>query len=207
MSASMSLPRVSRHAGFTLVEVLVAVALFALASALAFGGLDALARARTQLDAENERLGRLQFAIGLIERDLRSVAQRAVRDGQGAPLAPLLGGQDRIELSRHGLSNGLALPRAELERIGYRLERGTLQRLRYAVLDRTASTQPIADALLDRVDGLQLRYLAEDGRELAQWPPPRAAGEAPPAAVELTLTLPDYGELRRVLELPEAPQP
>lgn len=195
------------YSGFTLVEMLVAVALFALASALAFGGLGALTRARSQLDAENERLGRLQFAIGLIERDVRGVAARAVRDGYGAPQAPLVGTRDRLELSRHGLSNALALPRATIERVGYRLDGDTLRRQRYAVLDRTAAARPAEDELLDRVQALEITYLAEDGRELAQWPPPRAQSDAPPRAVAIVLTLPDYGELRRVLELPEEPAP
>jgi general secretion pathway protein J len=187
--------------------MLVAVALFAIASALAFGGLDALTRARSQLDAENERLGRLQFAIGLIERDLRGVAARAVRDGYGAPQAALVGTRDRLEFSRHGLSNALALPRSTIERVGYRLHEGSLQRQRYAVLDRTAAARPSEDRLLDQVETLEFAYLADDGRELAQWPPPRAPDDAPPRAVAVTLTLPDYGELRRVLELPEAPAP
>ena len=193
--------------GFTLVEMLVAVALFAIASALAFGGLGALTRARSQLDAENERLGRLQFAIGLLERDLRGVAARAVRDGYGAPQAALVGTRDRLEFSRHGLSNALALPRATIERVGYRLHEGSLQRQRYAVLDRTAAARASEDRLLDQVQTLEFTYLAEDGRELAQWPPPRAQDDAPPRAVAVVLTLPDYGELRRVLELPEAPAP
>jgi general secretion pathway protein J len=197
-----------RHArAFTLLEMLVAVALFAIAAALAFGGLDALSRARSQLDAQNERLGRLQFAVGLLERDLRSLARRAVRDGYGNPQPALLGQADRLELSRHGLANALALPRASIERVGYRLERGTLERLRYAVLDRTPAAAPTVDPLLPEVEAIEFRYLTQDGRELAQWPPPRATDDAPPRAVALLLTLPDYGELRRVLELPEEPAP
>lgn len=193
--------------GFTLVEMLVAVAIFALASGLAYGGLVALTRARSQLDATNERLGKLQFAVGLLERDLRGVAGRGVRDGYGAPHAPLEGTRDRIEFSRHGYANGLALPRAEIERIGYRLEDGALQRLRHAVLDRTPGSVPTADSVLDQVERLEFEYVATDGRKLAQWPPPRAPSGTPPLALIVTLTLTDYGEIRRVLELPDEALP
>lgn len=196
-----------RQRAFTLVEMLVAIAIFALASALAYGGLSALTRAGSQLQVGNERLGRLQFAIGLIERDLRGAAPRAIRDGYGAPLPPLLGARERIELSRQGHANTLALPRAGIERIGYRLEGEVLQRERYAVLDRTPGTRPDSDALLDRVQALEWRYLAADGRELAQWPPPRANTDVAPRAVLLSLRLEDYGEIRRVFELPEEPRP
>jgi general secretion pathway protein J len=193
--------------GFTLVEMLVAVAIFAIASALAYGGLSALTRARSQLDAQNERLGRLQFAFGLIERDLRSAVARGVRDGYGSPLPPLIGTRERIELSRQGQANALALPRAGIERVGYRLDGAILRRDRYLVLDRVPGSLPLSDELLDRVESLEWRYLAADGRELPQWPAPRAATDAPPRAVLLTVQLEDFGEIRRVLELPEEARP
>lgn len=193
--------------GFTLVEMLVAVAIFAIASALAYGGLSALTRARSGLEAENARLGKLQFAIGLVERDLRSAVVRGVRDANGAPLPALLGARERIELSRQGHGNQLALPRAEIERVGYRLEDGILRRERHLVLDRTPGSRPVVDDLLDQVEALEWRYLASDGRELALWPPPRDAVQALPRAVVLRLQLADYGEIRRVLELPEEALP
>jgi general secretion pathway protein J len=187
--------------------MLVAVAIFALASALAYGGLAAITRARTQLDAQNERLGRLQFAIGLVERDLRSAAPRAIRDGYGAPLLAVTGTRERIELSRYGFANALALPRAEIERVGYRVQDKRLQRLRYAVLDRTPGSVPQVDDLLDRVDAIEFDYFDADGRELPQWPSPRPTSATTPRAVAITLTLSDYGSIRRVLELPEPARP
>jgi general secretion pathway protein J len=90
--------------------------------------LSSLLRTRDQLDLANERLGRLQFAVGLIERDVRSVSTRSIRDAYGAPRAALEGGSDRIELTRNGFANSLLAPRAELERIGYRVIDGELRR-------------------------------------------------------------------------------
>lgn len=185
----------------------MAVAIFALASALAYGGLAALTRARAQLDAKNERLGRLQFALGLIERDLRSAAPRPIRDGYGAPLPALLGSRERIEFSRYGLANALALPRAEIERVGYRVQQQRLQRLRYTVLDRAPGSAPQVDELLDQVESIELEYFGADGRTLAQWPAPRSNSDAAPRAVAITLGLADYGRLRRVLELPDEARP
>jgi general secretion pathway protein J len=195
----------SRSRGFTLLEMLVAVAIFALASALAYGGLEALMRSRAQLDASQQRLAKLQFAIGLIERDVRSLAARGVRDGYGVPRSALEGTRERIELTRGGYANALALPRAELERVAYRLLDGKLRRERYAVLDRLPGSVPVVDELLDEVQRLEFRYLAIDGRDAAQWPPPRAGSDAPPRAVIVELVLADIGEIRRVLELPQEP--
>lgn len=194
-----------RVSGFTLLEMLVAVAIFALASALAYGGLDGLMRARGQLDATQQRLARLQFAVGLLERDLRGVALRPVRDGYGAPLAAVEGTGDRLEVTHGGLANAMALPRAELERVGWRVLDGSLQRRRYAVLDRTPGSTALDDELLDRVESASFRYLDVQGREQPQWPPPQGSTAPLPRAVIVTLTLADVGEVRRVLELPREP--
>ena len=196
-----------RRRGFTLLEMLVAVAIFALASALAYGGLDALMRARRQLDDTQARLGRVQFALGLLERDVRGTVMRPVRDGYGATHAALEGQSDRVEVTRGGYANALALPRAELERVAWRVLDGSLQRRRYAVLDRTAGSAPTDDDLLDAVQSLDLRYLGEGGREHAQWPPPEGSSAPLPRAVVMRVVLDDLGELRRVFELPAGPAP
>lgn len=188
--------------GFTLVEMLVATAIFALAAALAWGGLRSVVEARAVIDAQNERLGRLQFAVGMVERDLRSVVARGVRDNYGAVLPALAGARDRIEFSHLRVASVLAPQRSQIERVGYRVVDGELQRWRWQVLDRAPGSQPQRDPLLDQVDELRLVYLSADGRELAQWPLPDAIPDLPPRAVEVTLKLKDYGEIRRVLELP-----
>jgi general secretion pathway protein J len=180
------------------------VAIFALASALAYGGLDALVRARGQLQQQSEQLQALQFAVGLIERDLRAAVNRPVRDAYGSSSLPALqASAGRIELSRIGHANALAQPRAEIERVAYQLDGQTLQRLRFAVLDRAPSTLPEVQPLLEAVERLEFRLLDHDGREHGSWPSGRD-GRPLPRAVELRLVVAGVGELRRLLELPDA---
>lgn len=191
-----------RARGFSLLEVLVAVALFAVASALAYGGLRTLVAAQQQSAEATARLGRLQFAVGLIERDVGSAALRGIRDAYGAPHPALEGGAQRIELTRHGLANTLALPRAELERVAWLVRDGVLLRQRWTVLDRAPASRPVEDELLDEVQSFELVFLDAQGREHRQWPPARGEFGVFPRGLRITLDVEGFGEIRRVLELP-----
>jgi len=192
--------------GFSLLEMLVAVALFAVASALAWGGLRALVQAQEQSAQVTARLGRLQFAIGLLERDAMGAARRGVRDAYGAPRPAFEGTAQRLEFTRLGHANPLSLPRAELERVAWQKRDDQLLRLRWPVLDRAPGTRPIEDVLLDGVTALDLVFLDDQGREHRQWPPARGDHGALPRALRFTLELEDFEQIRRVLELPAEPQ-
>ncbi|MCB1560799.1 MAG: type II secretion system minor pseudopilin GspJ [Xanthomonadales bacterium] len=195
--------RTRRQSGFTLLELLVAVALFAVVVVLAYGGLDQIARQGSDLEAESERLADVQRAVDRLVSDLRAAAPRPVRDASVGRLPPLSGDPQQIEFTRAGYGNRLAAPRAELERVGYRLEGDNLQRLHYAALDRSSPLPLRRDALLDGVEALRFAYRDAAGRTLSAWPESRQADDRLPAAVVVHLQLDDYGEIERLVELPQ----
>ena len=75
--------------GFTLLELVVALAVFAVLATLAYGSLARLLYAREQLASRAEALGRLQLAYSLLERDCQALVARPVRDELGDPEPPL----------------------------------------------------------------------------------------------------------------------
>lgn len=186
-------------AGFSLLELLVAVALFAVIAALAWGGLDTLARSQHTLDAERTRLSALQLTIGQLERDLGQAVARPGRGGNGLDLPALLGQPGSLEFTRLAGSSGWQSPLPALERIAWRCSDGELQRLRWPLPDRAPNTPFTRETRLTGVSNCQWRYL--DRLPSAGWPPRGAALERLPRAVELAFTLEGIGELRRVIEL------
>ncbi len=194
--------------GFTLLELLVALAIFAVLAVLAYGGLSTVLHARDRTDQAAKRLGELQSAMLLLSRDLRQAAPRPIRDEFGDARAALLGvseGEPRLELTRAGNANPANLQRSTLERVGYALDGGTLYRLYWAVLDRSPDSQPQKVSLLTRVDELSLRYQDAQGQWHDSWPPLTANGGPPPAlpvAVEVGLQLADWGRITRLFGLP-----
>ncbi len=194
---------------FTLIEVLVALAIFSILAAFAYGTLG-----QTMLSAEmlNERMDRLQAiqrTIRYLSQDFLQLAPRPVRQELGDSLEAALrtdfGSEFALELTHGGWSNPAGLPRGTLQRTAYRLEDDELVRYYWTVLDRTLSNKAIAVTILDGVESLLIRYLIDSGDWIEQWPPATLPGplgfRQRPRAVEIVLTLQDEGEIRRVLEI------
>jgi len=199
-----------RARGFSLIELLVALAAFAALAAAAYGGLAQIAATRGALAKQQDRFAAAVRAVSMLERDLRQAISRPVR-GRGSDnyLPALSGSGDRIELTRLGFANPLAEPRSNLERVAYAVDARQLMRGRYAALDRAPDALPAATAVLDGAQSLSFRYLGSDGAWRSTWPPSEAPPnmqtiELLPRAIEFRIATSDLGELRRVVELPTA---
>jgi general secretion pathway protein J len=209
-------------AGFTLIEVLIALAITAFVSVIAYTSLSAVMSGVESLRVNTDRIYEVNRALMIISRDLRQFANRPVRDEFGELEPALTGGElARFTLSftRTGWHNPNGHPRSNLQRVNYRLEDGALWRDSYTVLDRAADTEPQTVLLLDEVDELRLTFLqALDALQIetggstldtTNWVENWVADSslpgaelAPPVALEMTLQLKDWGELRRLYALP-----
>lgn len=196
---------VLRVTGFTLLELLVAVAIFGVMAALAYGGLRGVLAARAETGAAAERLGNLQLAVSLMSRDFQQAVPRPIRDAYGDAAGALMGSAQTVELTRAGHANPTRARRATLQRVRWGLDDGELTRWSWHVLDRTPGSLPSERRLLDGVKGLRLRYHA-GGQWHDNWPPRRLQGlsaESMPRALEVTLELDDWGTVSRVALLPD----
>ena len=194
---------------FTLIEVLVAVAIFSLVAALAYGTLNQTVLSAELLSDRMNRLQALQRAVQVLTDDFRQLAPRPVRDELGDNFVPVLstGFQSgfTIEMTRGGWSNPMILPRSTLQRTAYAIEDNELVRYYWNVLDRTLSNEAIETALLDDVESLQFRFFQENGEYIDQWPPlsggDRLNNRRRPIAVEFTLTTGPEGAITRLVEI------
>lgn len=191
----------TRARGFTLLELIVVLAIFGVLSVMAYGGLTGVLNARERVLQSLERTTALQKAYVRLRNDLQQLRARPSRDpyGESQPALALMP-DGSLEFTRSGWRNPLALPRSALERVSYRLDAdGRLLRTSWRAVDR-AQNAPVAESVvLDRVEDLRWRFL--QGTEWREaWPAPDAAGPAGlaavPRAVEVALTLEDLGEVR-----------
>jgi general secretion pathway protein J len=198
-----------RQCGFTLLEILVSMVILAVMGLMAYR---AVSEARVSVDNAEGHLGRLrevQRAVQVITTDFRNLTRRPVResigDGTRATLLRDPNASSLVELSHAGWPNGAGTPRGTAQRVVYRLEESKLLREHWTVMDPTLASPPVRRELLDRVESVEIRYM-NSGREwVTEWPPLNTTGDrgfyARPLAVEVTLLLSDYGEIRRLVEV------
>ncbi len=186
--------------GFTLLELTIAVAVFALLSAISYGALTTVLDTSAHSRDTAARLEALQRAFWLLGGDLQQMRPRPVRDAMGDPRPALVApGDGTLELTRGGWGNPLERRRSTLRRVGYGLRDGALVRLTWNVLDRAPGDEPTRDPLLEGVERVEYRFLAPGGQWRESWPPPGLPDPtALPRAVEVRLETAHWGIIRRL---------
>ena len=192
--------------GFTLVELLVALVVFATMAALAYGGLRSVARTRGELAQKEDAFRDLVRTVDLLNRDLGESVPRPVLGTSGQPLPAFIGAPDHIEFTRVGFANPQLEQRSNLERVMYELDSQSIKRGRFAVLDRAGDTQPQIIDTHVTVESLRFRYLSRTGQWSDVWPPQQQQQNGDPLqmlprAVQWNLRSKDYGELENVVEI------
>ena len=200
----------TRMRGFTLLELLVAMAIFAIISVLALGGLNAVITQQTIAKDQLQRLAALQRALRMMTDDFVQLNPRFVRqvlgDAMDPPLVTDQLGENIVRLSRSGWRNPVPVARGTLQRVQYRIEDEELIRDHWLVMDYPLSVEPRSEVLLENVTEIEIEYLDETDQWSTQWPPIRqglVTGFIYPRAVRINLDLADWGEIVRIVDLLE----
>lgn len=173
------------EAGFTLIEVVISLALFALIALAGVAMVDGVLRIQARTGGRLERLGEIQRAMFIVTNDIEQVAG-----------GPVIGDATSLSFSRR-----LAATGGEPRPIVYRFTGGAILR----------DVGPVGrQRLLGGVAGVAWRYWRADGGWVDRWPPDRRHGGEWPAAIALDVALrpaPDRpgGTLRRLVALPARP--
>ncbi len=194
----------TRSDGFTLLEILIAMAVFAILGVMAYGGLNSVLISHEHNKQQAERLRELQLSLRYLERDITQLVDRPVRNEYGdIENALQTAAQPLLSLTRGGWRNPAGLTRSTLQRVAYDInEENTLIRLVWPTLDGYTVENSLVSPLLTDVDHFQLRFLDQNDEWLTDWPPQNSnqANLSPlPKAVEFTLEAEPWGEVRRVI--------
>ncbi|MFA7282880.1 MAG: type II secretion system minor pseudopilin GspJ [Sterolibacterium sp.] len=201
--------RILRQTGLTLIELMVAVALLAVISSMAYRGLDSMTRSSEHSLAIGEHWQGVAQFLERIASDVAQPARRSVRalkegdqplpEWWGRPLNNTAADTDptaaQLEFTRK------SPPGRDEVRLGYRLHAEKVELLLWPVLDRAPASLPEVYVLLEGVSSLTFRYLDSTGVWQDNWPT-LGGKETFPRALSVEITLNDGTSLHRMFALP-----
>jgi general secretion pathway protein J len=208
-SISRLMPRRTRVRGFTLIEVLVALLILSVMSALGYSTYKAARISAERTQESLKRTREIEFGLRVMLQDFAQAVPRPIRDPLGSSRLPAfrggLGAPTLLDLTRAGWSNTAGLQRSTLQRVSYVLTGDKFQRSYQTVLDPTTQNTPIVQDLLTGVTSIKFNFLDANQAWNTQWPPPTLPSPESlwtrPVAVEIIIEFKDWGHVRRLVEV------
>ena len=189
---------------FTLLEMIVAIGIFAVIAVVSYGSLNRFLDNRDVLQAEMTLMKDLQLAFSLLEQDMHFMSGRIVRDEYGDPEPLLIVNSIDIagELLRFTTARrSVSLPGVStLQRTSYRWENGDFIRVNWLVLDRDQDAIESKQLLLSDVDSVRVNVLTSD-EESTQTASTWDSAEKLPDGIEWQIQMTDGKQYRRVFDI------
>lgn len=198
-----------RFKGFTLIEILIALAVFAILATITSSVLYNAFTTRTRVNEQSNRLNKLQLAISLIQQDTSQALDRGIRGNEMRLVPAFIGQENYLEFTRDGVVNpGSVEKRSTLKRVAYVCQRGALIRRSWNTLDSINRTVFEDKTLLSHISDCHFGYLNQSVQILPEWREQAVSlnqrKEPFPKAIQVNMTLHDLGEINLLFTLPGA---
>ncbi|WP_223670690.1 type II secretion system minor pseudopilin GspJ [Kangiella shandongensis] len=194
-----------RQKGFTLTEILIALAIFSMVVAGALQVFNFVQITSESADKQIERLREVQLAFRQLEEDIRYMVPRERRNvfGDRAPLlkAESEAANSYIEFTRGAWRNPAKLKRSSLQHVKYEFLDDRLVRHHWLYVDSARDGQELTRDILTQVDDFEMEFLIDETWK-KDWLVDGGERLALPEAIKVTTVLKDYGELHRVFPMP-----
>lgn len=193
---------IKKARAFTLLEILIAVAIFAALGTIAALGLRSVLRTHERTKSVDHHLQQLETATTIMRRDINKIINRPVVDSRGKTEAAV------ASKGRHALSftrGAYASPFVQsshnsVQRVSYELKNKQLLRLTWKGANNQKSVVPIKQVVLSNVESLDVEYVDGQGRMMHNWP--ELGENTLPRAIVMTLSLKGDGQMRLILPVP-----
>lgn len=189
--------------GFTLLEVIIALSIFAVLSVVGYKGLSSLIQTKERVAAEDDKWQQIILFFNRVELDVKQCVNRPIR-GRDGTLEPAWLGQPtyvgeydaQLAFSRFGDLEQTSFL-MDTRRIAYRLHDDAVELLIWPSLDAAPNAKPEVFKVLPHVAQITFSYLTHDGRLVNMWPENLAVSDTKyfaPLGLKISIKL-DSGEL------------
>lgn len=186
--------------GFTLLEVIIAIALFSVISMASFAVFETVLNSENISAQRTKRINELQRGFLIIERDMLQIAKRSLRLNGEAPLKNFLytdensfsTSEQALGFVRSGWTNpGLLLPRSNMQAVAYQLNDKVLERIHFNFVDAVQGEEPKIRPLFSQLEKVDFEfYYAKKWQKTLQ-------KNTLPLAIAIEIETIDYGVIRR----------
>lgn len=169
--------------GFTLIEVMIAMVIFAIITTMTFQALQDSIRVQQRVEEKAATFKEVQLLMTLLQDDFANLVRRPVRNAFGNGRLPAftlnIEGQEtknkfysdcQVEFTRSGLPQGSGALRAGVVRIAYCLdENNDLYRLLWPILDRSQASDPNQSFLIPQVNEFSIELEEADAEQFQKY--------------------------------------
>lgn len=185
------------NAGFTLVEVLVALFVFSILAMMMANGLHRLLSVQGKINQQAENLHDLQMAVVYLAHDFSLAIDRPITLAHGQEAPSFVGRPHELQCTCLNAS-GVNMTQ---QRVEYHITDHVLTRWVWPTLDQAENARPSKRILLDKINEARFEYLDKRGKYHQGWPLQSDITQALPKAVRITLQLSGEGRFVQTFRL------
>ena len=198
--------KINTQHGFTLLEILIALFIFAILAALMANALQTMMRAMSGVERQAGQLRQLQFALLVLSRDIEQAVNRPIRNAGGQEELAFIGTHDTVTFTHMGTAHDAdGVAKSAMQRVQYMFANGELSRLIWPVLDRAPATLSQRRLLLEKLDEVRFEYLGEDNKFYSSWPLTSKPSVPLPLAIRVFVSIPSWGKMSQLYVIPTQP--
>ena len=196
------------NAGYTLIEILVALTVFAILSAMTTTAMYHAFTTRERINVRSSQLNALQLGISILSRDTEQIIKFEPFALDNDTELAFIGQSTSFEFTRGGFVNPNAqAPRSTIQRVSYLCKNNQLIRKSWGVATPTHLNQSQNKVLFNDLKTCHFAYINSNHNTLTTWPDsfkkePEAKNETLPIAIQVTVTIENLGNMSLLFAVP-----
>ena len=197
-----------RYEGYTLIEILVALTVFAILSAMTTTAMYHAFTTRERINVRSSQLNALQLGITILSRDTEQIIKFEPFASDNDTQLAFTGQSNSFEFTRGGFVNPNAdAPRSTIQRISYLCKNNQLIRRSWGVATPISQDHSQDKILFNNLKTCHFAYINSNHDTLRSWPDslkkePEAKNQTLPIAIQVNITIEHLGNMGLLFAVP-----
>ncbi len=189
----------NKQHGFTLLEILVALTIFAILAGMTSYVVYNAFETRKRIVQQGNELNTIVLAIALLNQDTKNSVARTIFGDHMQTIPALIGQPELLEFTRDGiLPDGSANASSSLLRVAYQCQDHQLNRRYWDRIDSPHRYVHHDQILLTGLTKCRIAYINAHKQRVVEW---QNDSSAMPVAIELAVAWPNQREMRLLFAL------